>query len=47
MFGGEVFENSKSGTTVGHVVASDFDEDSNFSYSFTSGGGIPTINPFP
>ena len=23
IFGGEVFENSKSGTTVGHVVASD------------------------
>ena len=39
IFGGEVFENSKSGTTVGHVVASDFDEDSNFSYSFTSGVG--------
>ena len=36
---GKIFENGNGGASVGHVVADDFDQDSNFTYSLVSGAG--------
>ena len=37
--GGGIFENAKAGVSAGNLVASDFDSDSNFTYSLVSGTG--------
>ena len=39
LVGGKIFENSNIGAVLGHLVADDFDQDSNFTYSLVSGAG--------
>ena len=39
LVGGKIFENGNAGASVGHVVADDFDQDSNFTYSLVTDTG--------